>query len=52
MANISRVPNRPDHLTGFGAETPTADTGASLLDKAKDMGSSVVEKVEDAAGAL
>jgi uncharacterized protein YjbJ (UPF0337 family) len=48
------VPNRPDHLTGFGCTTEDVsgkeETG--LLDKAKGAASAVVEKVEDAASSV
>jgi ElaB/YqjD/DUF883 family membrane-anchored ribosome-binding protein len=46
----SRVPGRPDHITGFGTTTP--ETGPSVLDKAKDVASSVAGTVEDAASSV
>jgi ElaB/YqjD/DUF883 family membrane-anchored ribosome-binding protein len=54
MASVSRVPNRPDYLTGFGCRTDDVSDKEEmgLLDKAKDAASAVVEKVEDAASSV
>ena len=53
MAETSRVPNRPDSLTGFGAAIESGtQSGAGLVDKAKDAASSVAEKVSGAASTV
>jgi hypothetical protein len=49
MAETTHVPNRPDSITGFGCSTESGtQAGAGLVDKAKDVASSVVGKVGDA----
>jgi ElaB/YqjD/DUF883 family membrane-anchored ribosome-binding protein len=53
MAETSRVPNRPDSISGFGCSTESGtQAGAGLVDKAKDVASSVAEKVGDAASTV
>ncbi len=53
MAEITRVPNRPDSLTGFRSQAECGtQASAGLVDKAKDMASSVAETVSDAASSV